>query len=114
MSDSGVGLHSDIHLTFFVLVRTLRRLIAGDQARPFPFSSRRIEKQPMKKNPASRSAFFQPRFLISSAFCSIGVVLVAIAITLNPGAITEAKGERHSFSVVPFGNATAARATHYF
>jgi hypothetical protein len=40
----------------------------------------------MKKNLASQSAFFNRRFLISFAFCSVGVVLALLAFALYPGA----------------------------
>ena len=39
----------------------------------------------MKKKPASKSAFFNPRVLIGLAFCSIGLVLALLAFGLYPG-----------------------------
>ena len=39
----------------------------------------------MKKKPASKSAFFNPRVLISFAFCAIGVLLALLAFALYPG-----------------------------
>jgi hypothetical protein len=43
------------------------------------------EKPLMKKKSASRSAFFNPRVLISFAFCAIGVLLALLAFALYPG-----------------------------
>jgi hypothetical protein len=39
----------------------------------------------MKKKPASKSAFFNPRVLIGLAFCSIGLLLALLAFALYPG-----------------------------
>ena len=39
----------------------------------------------MKKKPASQSAFFNPRFLISFAFCAIGALIALFAFALYPG-----------------------------
>ena len=39
----------------------------------------------MKKKSTSRSAFFNPRFLISFAFCVIGAVIALFAFSLYPG-----------------------------
>ena len=39
----------------------------------------------MKKKPASKSAFFNPRVLISFAFCSVGVLLALVGFALYPG-----------------------------
>ena len=50
----------------------------------------------MKKKPASRSAFFNPRVLISFAFCSIGVLLALLAFALYPGATALAKGAQQN------------------
>lgn len=55
----------------------------------------------MKKKPASLSAFFNPRILISFAFCSIGVLLALIAFALYPGATALAQGPRLNQSNVP-------------
>ena len=82
-------------------------------ARPVRFRSF-LQGNFMKKNPAYRSAFFNPRFLVGSAFCSAGLFLLAGALLLYPGAITEARGVRQeqanapAFSVVPSGNVTTA------
>ena len=39
----------------------------------------------MKKKPASKSAFFNPRVLLGLAFCSIGLLLALLAFALYPG-----------------------------
>jgi hypothetical protein len=39
----------------------------------------------MKKQPASKSAFFTPRVVISLAFCAIGVLVSLLAFSLYPG-----------------------------
>src|SRR5947208_13662521 len=39
----------------------------------------------MKKKPASKSAFFNPRVLIGFAFCATGVLLALLAFALYPG-----------------------------
>ncbi|MEP7014506.1 MAG: hypothetical protein ABI925_03620, partial [Verrucomicrobiota bacterium] len=39
----------------------------------------------MKKEPASKSAFFTPRVVISLAFCAIGVLVSLLAFSLYPG-----------------------------
>src|SRR5438552_3364717 len=39
----------------------------------------------MKKKPAAKSAFFNPRVLIGLAFCSIALLLVLLAFALYPG-----------------------------
>ena len=44
----------------------------------------------MKKKSASRSAFFNPRVLISLAFCAIGVFLALFAFAVYPGATAQA------------------------
>ncbi len=48
----------------------------------------------MKKKSASRSAFFNPRFLISFAFCAIGVFLTLLAFALYPGATALARQDK--------------------
>src|ERR1700730_2955393 len=40
----------------------------------------------MKTRPAAQSAFFNPRVLISFAFCAVGVLLALLAFALYPGA----------------------------
>src|SRR3981081_3909047 len=45
----------------------------------------------MKKKPASKSAFFTPRVLISFAFCAIGLLLALLAFALYPGGNALAK-----------------------
>ena len=53
----------------------------------------------MKKKSASRSAFFNPRFLISFAFCAIGVFLALLAFALYPGGNARAaQSSRHDQS----------------
>jgi hypothetical protein len=39
----------------------------------------------MKKEPASKSAFFTPRVVISLAFCAISVLVALLAFSLYPG-----------------------------
>ena len=39
----------------------------------------------MKKKPASKSAFFTPRVVISIAFCAIGVLVALLAFSLYSG-----------------------------
>ena len=46
----------------------------------------------MKKKPASKSAFFNPRVLIGLAFCSIGLLLALLAFALYPGGTVLAQG----------------------
>jgi len=48
----------------------------------------------MKKKLLSNSAFFNPRVLISFAFCAIGVLLALLAFALYPGATALAKGQQ--------------------
>src|SRR5450432_1169162 len=55
----------------------------------------------MKKRPASRSAFFNPRFLISCAFCAIGVLLALLAFAVYPGGAALAKGRPQDQPTVP-------------
>jgi len=50
----------------------------------------------MKKKFASKSAFFNPRVLISFAFCAIGVLLALRAFALDPGATALAKGQKQN------------------
>lgn len=52
----------------------------------------------MKKNLASQSAFFNRRFLISFAFCSVGVLLALLAFALYPGANALAQQQNQSTS----------------
>src|ERR1044071_3242476 len=46
----------------------------------------------MKKKPAARSAFFNPRVLIGLAFCSIALLLTLLAFSLYPGGNALAQG----------------------
>ena len=46
----------------------------------------------MKKEPASKSAFFTPRVVISLAFCAIGVLVSLLAFSLYPGGYAFARG----------------------
>ena len=46
----------------------------------------------MKKQPSSKSAFFNPRLLIALAFCSIGLLLALLAFALYPGGHALAQG----------------------
>src|SRR5438105_4418800 len=55
----------------------------------------------MKKNPASKSAFFNPRVLIGLAFCSIGLLLVLLAFALYPGGNLLAQGSQQSEASAP-------------
>ena len=48
----------------------------------------------MKKKSTSRSAFFNPRFLISFAFCAIGAVIALIAFAAYPGGNAFARQEK--------------------
>ncbi|HEV2839683.1 MAG TPA: hypothetical protein VGW39_00005, partial [Chthoniobacterales bacterium] len=48
----------------------------------------------MKKTSPSQSAFFDPRALISFAFCSAGVLLALLAFSLYPGGRVLAQGQR--------------------
>ena len=58
----------------------------------------------MKKKSASRSAFFNPRFLISFAFCAIGVFLTLLAFALYPGATALARQNQADTSAVAQDN----------
>src|SRR5438105_15193948 len=40
----------------------------------------------MKKKSASKSAFFNPRFFVGLALCSLGLLLALLAYTAYPGA----------------------------
>src|SRR5205823_10073725 len=55
----------------------------------------------MKKKPASKSAFFNPRVLISFAFCATGVLLGLLAFALYPGGNARAQGPQQNQSDVP-------------
>ena len=55
----------------------------------------------MKKKPAFRSAFFNPRVLISFAVCAIGVLLALLAFALYPGGNARAQGPQQAQSSVP-------------
>src|SRR5204862_8097912 len=55
----------------------------------------------MKKQHASRSAFFNPRFLISFAFCTIGVLLALVAFALYPGGNALAKQNQSGVAELP-------------
>ena len=48
----------------------------------------------MKKKPASQSAYFNPRFLISFAFCVIGAVIALVAFAAYPGGNAFARQEK--------------------
>src|SRR5437764_15133353 len=50
----------------------------------------------MKKKPASKSAFFTPRVLISLAFCATGVLLTLLAFALYPGGNAFARQDQSS------------------
>ena len=54
----------------------------------------------MKKKRPSRSGFFNPRILLSIAFCSIGVLLALLAFGLYPGATALAQGPQQNQSGV--------------
>ena len=49
------------------------------------------EKNPHEKKPAFRSAFFNPRVLISFAVCAIGALLALLAFALYPGGTARAE-----------------------
>ena len=56
----------------------------------------------MKKKSASRSAFFNPRVLISLAFCSIGLLLALFVFAIYPGTTALAQGPQEN-SGIQFG-----------
>ena len=56
----------------------------------------------MKTKPASKSAGFNPRVLVSLAFCSIGLLLALLAFALYPGGAALAQGQQEQSSV-PLG-----------
>ena len=76
-------------LTRFNYVLTLRPLAERYRFAPITFTL--TEKPHMKKKSASRSAFFNPRVLISFAFCAIGAMLALFAFALYPGATALAR-----------------------
>src|SRR5881392_2126228 len=53
----------------------------------------------MKKKPASKSAFFNPRVLISLAFCFVGVLLALVTFALYPGGNVRAQGMQQNQTV---------------
>jgi hypothetical protein len=55
----------------------------------------------MKTKLTSQSAFFNPRVLLSFAFCSIGVFFALMAFALYPGATALAQGSKQNQSVAP-------------
>jgi hypothetical protein len=55
----------------------------------------------MKKKPASKSAFFNPRVLISFVFCAIGVLLALLAFALYPGGNALAQSPEQDQTSVP-------------
>lgn len=55
----------------------------------------------MKTKPASLAAFFHPRFLLSFAFCSAGVLLALAAVALYPGATARAQEPPAKHSAAP-------------
>src|SRR5439155_17682518 len=65
---------------------------------PIPIHHSIPDKINMKKQPASKSAFFNPRLLIGLAFCSIGLLLALLAFALYPGGHALAQGERQDQS----------------
>src|ERR1700730_4292283 len=56
----------------------------------------------MKTRPAAQSAFFNPRVLISFAFCAVGVLLALLAFALYPGATVLAQAPQGN-SGIQFG-----------
>ena len=52
----------------------------------------------MKRKPASKSAFFNPRVLVGLAFCSIGLLLALFAFALYPGGKALAQGPEQNQS----------------
>src|SRR5436309_1937585 len=58
----------------------------------------------MKKEPASKSAFFTPRIVISLAFCAIGVLVSLLAFSLYPGG--------YAFARVPVAENSDASNNH--
>ena len=65
----------------------------------------------MKKKPASKSAFFNPRVLIGLAFCSIGLLLALLAFALYPGGNAFARQNQSSAPGVALENVAVLEAT---
>ena len=55
----------------------------------------------MKKELASKSAFFTPRVVISLAFCAIGVLVALLAFSLYSGGCASAQVPLHDRSSIP-------------
>jgi hypothetical protein len=74
---------------------------SGGHAQPHCPSEPRFYKQKilMKKQPASKSAFFNPGILIDLASCSIGLLLALLAFALYPGGNALAKGPQQDVTV---------------
>ena len=64
----------------------------------------------MKKQHASRSAFFNPRFLIGFAFCTIGVLLALVSFALYPGGNALAKEKQSGVPELPQGTVQVLQA----
>src|SRR5207249_8048803 len=54
----------------------------------------------MKKNPASKSGFFNPRLLFAFALCSVGVLLALLGLGVYPGASAFAQGPKQNQSSI--------------
>ena len=68
----------------------------------------------MKKKPASKSAFFNPRVLIGLAFCSIGLLLALLISALSPGGNALAKGPQQDGFYPPLPNAATTQQDGFY
>src|SRR5204863_8127048 len=65
----------------------------------------------MKKKPAAKSAFFNPRVLIGLAFCSIALLLTLLAFSLYPGGNALAQRPGQDQAGVPLAEENSQQET---